>query len=103
MKIFFLLALLATASIAHSKDLKVKETFDGKKEINKKAKAQRCTQYGMVAWCKKNDMVIDTVCWDDAVSGSYEQSRACIRENGDLYNIFMCGSSSYMGLTQTIY
>ncbi|MCU7617624.1 hypothetical protein NZ698_10485 [Chryseobacterium sp. PBS4-4] len=106
MKKIFLVALLATAGIASANDLKMEKKSETKKETQEKAekaKAQRCTQYGMVAWCKPNDMVLDTVCWDDSVSGSYEQSRACIRENGQLYNIFMCGSSDYAGLTQSIY
>ncbi len=57
----------------------------------------------MVAWCKPNEMVIDTVCYDSEVPGSYEQSKDCTRENGELYNIFMCKTTSYLGSTTTIY
>lgn len=100
-----MIASIAITATASAKDFSVKKISEETKEeiVVEKAKAERCHTYGMVAWCKPNDMVIDSVCWDDAVPGSYEHSRACMRENGQLYNIFMCGTSDYAGLTDSIY
>ena len=103
-KILLIVCLAITATIS-AKDFCEKKNSEEKRETKEEKKiiAERCHTYGMVAWCKPNDMVIDSVCWDDAVPGSYEQSRACMRENGQLYNIFMCGTSDYAGLTDSIY
>ncbi|MCX8533404.1 hypothetical protein [Chryseobacterium luquanense] len=106
MKKIFLVALFATASIARANDLKMEKNSEVKieaKEDIKKLKSQKCYTYGIVAWCKPNEMVIDTVCYDTEVSGSYEQSRACQRENTDLYNIFMCKTRDYAGAYISIY
>jgi len=106
MKKIFLVALLATASFASANELKMEKNSEVKKETKEeaeRAKAQRCSQYGMVAWCRPNETIVDTVCWDDAVSGSYEHSRACMRENDQLYNIFMCKTTDYAGSTVSIY
>lgn len=105
MKKFLLVASIAITATVNAKDFCEKKKSEETKEENvaEKVKSERCHTYGMVAWCKPNEMVVDSVCYDDAVPGSYEQSRACMRENGQLYNIFMCGTSDYAGLTDSIY
>jgi len=100
MKKFLLVAFIAITGVVNAKDIerkgseKKKEEKEKKKEEKKEAKQTVCTQYGMVAWCKPSEMVTDTVCYDSASEADYQHSRACIRENGNLYNIFMCGSST---------
>lgn len=106
MKKIFFVALLATAGLASANDLKMKKNSQPKKEFRKKAKktkAERCYQYAMMAWCRPNETVIDTVCYDTSVQGSYEHSQVCQRENCQLYNIFMCKTTDYIGSTTTFY
>lgn len=106
MKKIFLVALLATASIASANDLKMEKNSEVKKETKEKAektKAERCYQYAIIAWCRPNETVIDSVCYDTNVQGSYEHSQACQRENCQLYNIFMCKTTDYVGSTTTFY
>ncbi|MCX8522560.1 hypothetical protein OF897_01295 [Chryseobacterium formosus] len=106
MKKIFLVALLATASIASANDLKMEKNSEVKKETKQqteKAKSERCYTYGMVAWCKPNDIIADTICYETSDPQGYDRSLACRGENTDLYNIFMCGTRDYAGFTNTIY
>lgn len=104
MKKLLLIAFIAITSVANAKNCVEKKSLERNREVKKirkykksEAKKQRCTQYGMIAWCKPNEMVIDTVCYEDTSEADYQRSRACIRENGELYNEFICGTNTYGG------
>lgn len=102
MKKILLIAFIAITGVANAKEYAEKKVSPTEKKNIKKRK--RCITYGLVAWCKDKDPAVpDTVCYDTEVAGSYEQAQVCIRENGDLYNIFMCGTNTSTGDTTTGY
>ncbi|WP_265426795.1 hypothetical protein [Chryseobacterium sp. YIM B08800] len=61
MKKILFVASIAITTTVNAKDFSEKKTSEEKKETKedvKKTKAERCHTYGMVAWCKPNDMVL---------------------------------------------
>lgn len=105
MKKFLLIATIAIVGTANAKDFSEKKDVEKKETQEKveKTKSERCYTYGMVAWCKPNDIIADTVCYETSDPQGYNRSLACRAENTDLYNIFMCGTRDYASSTTTIY
>ncbi|MGN7866808.1 bacteriocin-like protein [Chryseobacterium sp.] len=61
---------------------------------NVKGGRRYCQSYVMIAWCNDNTAT-DTVCYDLDSQQSKDEAYACMTHNGQLFNVYTCGSEDY--------
>lgn len=103
MKKLFLIATVSFVGFLSAKDTEEKkpskQTEETKNEKCEKESTpqQYCQSYLMVVWCNSSANAVDTVCYELGDADSKAHAYACMRENGALYNEYVCGSPDYGG------